>query len=125
MLRFPFGFSLLKEAQWRGVELRAGSGLLDPGPGLVTTGLPNNNESPLLVLEDTLSGEERQLLGRYGVWLLVGLCTPRPDTPIDVLGRLMSMLFHWFHVTAYSSDGKTWSSYERLRLSVASFRSYV
>ncbi|XP_076235457.1 UNC-79 domain-containing protein [Calliopsis andreniformis] len=49
--------------------------------------------------------EERQLLGRYGVWLLVGLCTPNQDTSIEILGRLLSMLFHWFHVTAYSFDG--------------------
>lgn len=49
--------------------------------------------------------EERQLLGRYGVWLLVGLCTPNQDTPVEILGRLLSMLFHWFHVTAYSFDG--------------------
>lgn len=54
---------------------------------------------------DSTSLEERQLLGRYGVWLLVGLCTPNKDTPVEILGRLLSMLFHWFHVTAYSFDG--------------------
>lgn len=56
-------------------------------------------------LNDSTTLEERQLLGRYGVWLLVGLCTPNHDTPIEILGRLLSMLFHWFHVTAYSFDG--------------------
>lgn len=56
--------------------------------------------------QDILSLEERQLLGRYGIWLLVGRCTPTTDTPIEILGRLLSMLFHWFHITAYSSDGK-------------------
>lgn len=54
---------------------------------------------------DSATLEERQLLGRYGVWLLVGLCTPDQDTSIEILGRLLSMLFHWFHVTAYSFDG--------------------
>lgn len=54
---------------------------------------------------DPTSLEERQMLGRYGVWLLVGLCTPNEDTPVEILGRLLSMLFHWFHVTAYSFDG--------------------
>ncbi|XP_076762513.1 UNC-79 domain-containing protein isoform X8 [Xylocopa sonorina] len=54
---------------------------------------------------DTATLEERQLLGRYGVWLLVGLCTPNQDISIEILGRLLSMLFHWFHVTAYSFDG--------------------
>ncbi|XP_076225876.1 UNC-79 domain-containing protein isoform X2 [Nomia melanderi] len=54
---------------------------------------------------DPSSLEERQLLGRFGVWLLVGLCTPNQDTSVEILGRLLSMLFHWFHVTAYSFDG--------------------
>lgn len=54
---------------------------------------------------DPTTLEERQLLGRYGVWLLVGLCTPNEHTSIEILGRLLSMLFHWFHVTAYSFDG--------------------
>lgn len=54
---------------------------------------------------DPTSLEERQLLGRYGVWLLVGLCTPNEDTPVEILGRLLSMLFHWFHITAYCFDG--------------------
>ena len=55
---------------------------------------------------DTITLEERQMLGRYGIWLLVGRCTPTADTPVEVLGRILSMLFHWFHVTAYSYDGK-------------------
>lgn len=45
-------------------------------------------------------------MGRFGVWLLVGLCTPNPRTPPEVFGRLLSMLFHWFHVTAYTFDGE-------------------
>lgn len=55
---------------------------------------------------DNISLEERQRLGRYGIWLLVGRCTPTADTPVEVLGRILSMLFHWFHVTAYSYDGE-------------------
>lgn len=54
---------------------------------------------------DAITIEERQLLGRYGIWLLVGLCAPTPDTPVETLGRLLSMLFHWFHVTAYTIEG--------------------
>lgn len=56
---------------------------------------------------DNISLEERQMLGRYGIWLLVGRCTPTADTPVEVLGRILSMLFHWFHVTAYSYDCKS------------------
>ncbi|XP_012272273.1 protein unc-79 homolog [Orussus abietinus] len=64
---------------------------------------------------DPTTLEERQLLGRYGVWLLVGLCTPNEDTPVKILGRLLSMLFHWFHVTAYSFDGQAESTLEKLK----------
>ncbi|KAK9889170.1 hypothetical protein WA026_004451 [Henosepilachna vigintioctopunctata] len=64
---------------------------------------------------DNITIEERQLLGRYGVWLLVGRCTPTEDTPTEVLGRLLSMLFHWFHMTAYSYDGKEESTLEKLK----------
>lgn len=53
----------------------------------------------------SLSVEERQLMGRFGVWLLVGLCVPNEHTSNEILGRLLSMLFHWFHVTAYTFDG--------------------
>lgn len=69
-------------------------------------------------ITDNISSDERQLLGRYGIWLLVGRCTPTPtsDTPVETLGRLLSMLFHWFHVTAYSSDGEVESTIEKLKV---------
>ncbi|CAH2054946.1 unnamed protein product, partial [Iphiclides podalirius] len=71
---------------------------------------------PLSVnLPDPISVEDRQLLGRYGVWLLVGLCTPNPDTPDEILGRLLSVLFHWFHVTSFSYTGETAAAVERLK----------
>lgn len=58
----------------------------------------------------SLTMEERNLLGRYGVWLLVGRCSPAdvPPASTQILGRLLAMLFHWFHVTAYSYDGNTY-----------------
>ncbi|XP_017036034.1 protein unc-79 homolog isoform X1 [Drosophila kikkawai] len=67
---------------------------------------------------DNISLEERQRLGRYGIWLLVGRCTPTADTPVEVLGRILSMLFHWFHVTAYSYDaaGQVESTIEKLKV---------
>ncbi|XP_026850389.1 protein unc-79 homolog isoform X1 [Drosophila persimilis] len=67
---------------------------------------------------DNISREERQRLGRYGIWLLVGRCTPTADTPVEVLGRILSMLFHWFHVTAYSYDaaGQVESTIEKLKV---------
>lgn len=65
---------------------------------------------------DNISLEERQLLGRYGIWLLVGRCTPTDETRPEVLGRLLSMLFHWFHVTAFSNDGEVESTIEKLKV---------
>lgn len=53
--------------------------------------------------------DDRQLMGRFGVWLLIGLCKPKWDTPKEIVGRLLSILFHWFHVTAYSFDGMCFS----------------
>lgn len=65
---------------------------------------------------DNISLEERQQLGKYGIWLLVGRCTPTVDTPIEILGRLLNMLFHWFHITAYSSEGGVESTLEKLKI---------
>lgn len=70
---------------------------------------------PYNVPQDNISLDERQLLGRYGIWLLVGRCTPTSDTPDEILGRLISMLFHWFHVTAYSYDSSIESVVEKLK----------
>ncbi|XP_063983209.1 protein unc-79 homolog isoform X2 [Diachasmimorpha longicaudata] len=104
--------SLLKEAEPLSMDSnrdpselntnKAGIGF--PGSG-VTGASGSSGVGGKIGLCDPTTLEERQLLGRYGVWLLVGLCTPNRDTPIEILGRLLSMLFHWFHVTAYSFDG--------------------
>lgn len=71
---------------------------------------PANQQAatPLLHATDNITMEDRNLLGRFGVWLIVGRCVPDDDTPIEILGRLIAMLFHWFHVTAYSYDGNTY-----------------
>ncbi|XP_055852716.1 protein unc-79 homolog isoform X5 [Episyrphus balteatus] len=68
--------------------------------------------------QDNISLEERQMLGRYGIWLLVGRCTPTAETPVEILGRILSMLFHWFHITAYSYDaaGQVESTIETLKV---------
>ena len=36
---------------------------------------------------------ERKLLSRYGIWLLVELCKHKENIEIEVLGRLLAMLF--------------------------------
>ncbi|XP_041355146.1 protein unc-79 homolog isoform X3 [Gigantopelta aegis] len=61
-------------------------------------------------------GGERKLLSRYGIWLLVELCLPEDeDIPIEVLGRLLGMLFQWFDATAYLPDDNVGNALERLK----------
>ncbi|XP_070377842.1 protein unc-79 homolog isoform X1 [Dermacentor albipictus] len=72
------------------------------------------SEGPEESLE-CMAQEERQLLSRYGVWLLVGLCTPEDNTLPETLGRLLGMLFQWFHYTACLPDDQTGNSLERLK----------
>ncbi|KAG0705547.1 Protein unc-79 [Chionoecetes opilio] len=64
---------------------------------------------------DGLSPEEARLLSRYGVWLIVSLCAPTPDTPPEVLGRLLAALCHWFNATQYLPDDQQRTSLERLK----------
>lgn len=65
---------------------------------------------------DNISNEDRQQLGKYGIWLLVGRCTPTVDTPNEILGRLLNMLFHWFHITAYTNETGVESTLEKLKI---------
>ncbi|XP_006811597.2 LOW QUALITY PROTEIN: protein unc-79 homolog [Saccoglossus kowalevskii] len=46
------------------------------------------------------SGDGQRILSRYGVWMLVEKCTPGDNTPVEVFGRMLSMLFQWFVSTA-------------------------
>ncbi|KAB7495480.1 Protein unc-79-like protein, partial [Armadillidium nasatum] len=59
--------------------------------------------------------EDRRLLSRYGVWLIVGLCTPTEETPIPLLGRLLGALCHWFSATQYLPDDQQGATIERLK----------
>lgn len=82
-----------------------------PGGSISTT-----DSKTVPASNDNITLEDRQLLGRYGVWLLVGRCTPIENTPVHILGRLIAMLFHWFHMTAYSYDGQEESTLEKLKI---------
>uniref|UniRef100_A0A182JSA7 Protein unc-79 n=1 Tax=Anopheles christyi TaxID=43041 RepID=A0A182JSA7_9DIPT len=101
--------SLLREAKPLNVDFRKDTSMMETKGN--ASGQNGGGEQQV----DILTLEERQLLGRYGIWLLVGRCTPTVDTPVEILGRLLSMLFHWFHVTAYSYDGQTESTLEKLK----------
>lgn len=56
--------------------------------------------------KNSIHPEERQLMGRFGALLLVGLCMPLQDTASEIVGRVLSILFNWFRITAYTFDSK-------------------
>lgn len=47
--------------------------------------------------------------------LQVSLCTPSENTPTESLARLVSMVFQWFHSTAYMMDDEVGSLVEKLK----------
>lgn len=47
--------------------------------------------------------------------LQVSLCTPNENTPTEILARLVSMVFQWFHSTAYMMDDEVGSLVEKLK----------
>ncbi|XP_049954031.1 protein unc-79 homolog [Schistocerca serialis cubense] len=98
--------SLLKEAKPLSIEVNRETSDIHTKATLLN----------VLNVADNIPVEERQLLGRYGVWLLVGLCTPNETKPVEILGRLLAMLFHWFDITAYSFDDQIESTLERLKV---------
>jgi len=103
--------SLLKEAQPI-VERPNKDGFIFGPSSVKTVGattIPADESNGNMALE------ERQLLSRYGVWLITSLCTPTEDTKDEVLGRLLSILFQWFHYTACLPDDQAGSALERLK----------
>ncbi|XP_070984260.1 protein unc-79 homolog [Oncorhynchus clarkii lewisi] len=58
---------------------------------------------------------DQRLLSQFGIWFLVSLCTPSENTPIESLARLVSMVFQWFHSTAYMMDDEVGSLVEKLK----------
>ncbi|XP_026867419.2 protein unc-79 homolog isoform X3 [Electrophorus electricus] len=58
---------------------------------------------------------DQRLLSQFGIWLLVSLCAPSENTPTESLARLVSMVFQWFHSTAYMMDDEVGSLVEKLK----------
>ncbi|XP_034153384.1 protein unc-79 homolog isoform X5 [Esox lucius] len=58
---------------------------------------------------------DQRLLSQFGIWFLVSLCTPSENTPTESLARLVSMVFQWFHSTAYMTDDEVGSLVEKLK----------
>ncbi|XP_059468536.1 protein unc-79 homolog isoform X3 [Neocloeon triangulifer] len=48
--------------------------------------------------------EDKLMMSRHGVWLLVSLCWPSAESDSETIGRLISMLCNWYAATAYISD---------------------
>ncbi|XP_078796405.1 protein unc-79 homolog isoform X9 [Oryzias latipes] len=58
---------------------------------------------------------DQRLLSQFGIWFLVSLCPPNENTPTESLARLVSMVFQWFHSTAYMMDDEVGSLVEKLK----------
>ncbi|XP_065352317.1 protein unc-79 homolog isoform X2 [Cloeon dipterum] len=48
--------------------------------------------------------DDKLLMSRHGVWLMVSLCWPTAESDAEVIGRLVSMLLNWYAATAYIND---------------------
>uniref|UniRef100_UPI00358EFFB5 protein unc-79 homolog n=1 Tax=Myxine glutinosa TaxID=7769 RepID=UPI00358EFFB5 len=59
--------------------------------------------------------QDQRLLSQFAIWLLLSLCTPNENTPTETLARLVSMVFQWFHSTAYMLDDDVGSMVEKLK----------
>ncbi|XP_013379281.1 protein unc-79 homolog [Lingula anatina] len=51
------------------------------------------------------NNDDRKILSRYGIWLLVEFCKPKEELPIELLARLLGMLFQWFKDTTNQGMG--------------------
>lgn len=90
-------------------SLDSGGQSMNLGLNPATLGLPTDES------QDTMALEERHLLSKYGIWLITQLCTPTEETNDEILGRLLAMLFQWFHYTACLPDDQAGSALERLK----------
>ncbi|XP_039596946.1 protein unc-79 homolog isoform X1 [Polypterus senegalus] len=103
--------SLLKEAEFhaeqREYELnrRRQMGLSSSHHSLDNTDFDNKDDDQ----------HDQRLLSQFGIWFLVSLCTPSENTPTESLARLVSMVFQWFHSTAYMMDDEVGSLVEKLK----------
>ncbi|KAF7251651.1 hypothetical protein EYD10_02851 [Varanus komodoensis] len=103
--------SLLKEAEFhaeqREHELirRRQLGLSSSHHSLDNTDFDNKDDDK----------HDQRLLSQFGIWFLVSLCTPSENTPTESLARLVSMVFQWFHSTAYMMDDEVGSLVEKLK----------
>lgn len=65
--------------------------------------------------DPNIATEEKQLISQYGIWLMTGLCKSVEALSNELLGRLLGMLFQWFHFTACLPDDQAGSALEKLK----------
>uniref|UniRef100_A0A8C0JCB5 Unc-79 homolog, NALCN channel complex subunit n=1 Tax=Chelonoidis abingdonii TaxID=106734 RepID=A0A8C0JCB5_CHEAB len=103
--------SLLKEAEFHAeqreyeLNLRRQMGLSSSHHSLDNTDFDNKDDDK----------HDQRILSQFGIWFLVSLCTPSENTPTESLARLVSMVFQWFHSTAYMMDDEVGSLVEKLK----------
>uniref|UniRef100_A0A8C3PLH1 Unc-79 homolog, NALCN channel complex subunit n=1 Tax=Calidris pygmaea TaxID=425635 RepID=A0A8C3PLH1_9CHAR len=103
--------SLLKEAEFHAeqreheLNRRRQMGLSSSHHSLDNTDFDNKDDDK----------HDQRLLSQFGIWFLVSLCTPSENTPTESLARLVSMVFQWFHSTAYMMDDEVGSLVEKLK----------
>jgi len=59
---------------------------------------------------------DTRLLSRYGIWLLIELTPFNESVSVDILSRLLSVLFQWFEATAYLPDDAVGTSLDKLKM---------
>ncbi|XP_063295115.1 protein unc-79 homolog isoform X5 [Pelobates fuscus] len=103
--------SLLKEAEFHAeqreheMNRRRQMGLSSSHHSLDNTDFDNKDDDK----------HDQRLLSQFGIWFLISLCTPSENTPTESLARLVSMVFQWFHSTAYMMDDEVGSLVEKLK----------
>lgn len=90
-----------------------------PGTGIISSNIAGGGCN-ITVNSDASDStiEERQLLSRYGIWLMIGLVNPAEATTnerMKLLGRMLAMLCQWFHNTACLPDDQAGSALERIK----------
>ncbi|KAK0414613.1 hypothetical protein QR680_011527 [Steinernema hermaphroditum] len=59
--------------------------------------------------------DERRMLSRFGVWMMVAVCPPSKEAPPEAIGYIMAMIFQWFATTALLPNDAMGASLEQLK----------
>ncbi|KAF7625931.1 hypothetical protein Mgra_00009878 [Meloidogyne graminicola] len=62
--------------------------------------------------------DERRMLSRFGIWLMVAHCPPVPEANFSSVGYLLGALFQWFSTTALLPNDAMGQTLEQLKSDV-------